>query len=219
MDDDYPEVEDSRSISPNKLRKLIKHLGAAVGTLKQEDKVKSRRDFLEKVEELSGEKLPPHEPDEGFSTIETKLRRLEEVDKATLQVQKQDEAEIVNLKESVHKEDVSIEEMRSKIILLEKRLQNSELRRIKQLKESKDKMLSLTHMLSDLNLKLGVAVKKDESVKKLSAMQDKRQLASLRKKLKVMEDKHKKMKRSKKHKKTDLDRVEKKIKSLKKIVS
>ena len=204
---DYPEAEDIRQVSPERLRKLIKHLGRAAEGLKKEKKVESRKDFLGKIEELSGETMAHHEPEENLSGVELKLNRLEEIDKATIQAQKQDEAEISRLQEAVRDDEEDIDSMQAKVQLLEKRLAESELRRIRQLKDSKEKMLALTHMLSDLNLKLGMIGKK-KTVKSP-------EVKAIKSKLSSLEAMHKKLKKSKKHSKSDLLRVEKKIKELK----
>lgn len=206
MNEDYLSTE--LQVSPDRMKKFIKHLGIAAENVKKSKRVVSRKDFLSKIEELSGERLAHHEHDD-LSTIESKLKRLEEIEKATLQTQKSDEVEIIKLKNDIEHEGDLINNLNAKIQLLEKRLSESELRRVRQLKESKEKMLALTHMLSDLNLKLGSFDKK-----KISP-----DLKPIKMQLKKLEDFYKKLKKSKKHGKSDLLRVENKIKELKALIN
>ena len=210
-DEEYMELQDPRQISQERLRKLIRHLGKATESLKQKKNVQSREKFVKKIEELSGERLP-NEP-ASIQDIETKLKRLEDLEKRDQEENQHEEKEIHELQEAVLHEDKDIESMSSKIQLLEKRLAESELKRLRQLKDNKDKMFQLAHMLSDLNLKLSGVEKKHKEMR--ARKRNSNEVKAIKKQLSALERLHSKLKKSKKNSKGDLERVKNKINELK----
>lgn len=220
MSSDYVELESN--VNPDRFKKFVKHLGLASQRFKKSKTVQKRKSFVEAIGEFTESPDIKAMPDinEELRTLERKVGRSLDIEKAldnkeeSLEVREKIlEDKETALEMDIKAESEMIERLSRRVAFLEKKLNDSESKRV----EDTQKLAKLSQALHHFREH---AIKSFES-KAMSFVEKKEHETrkdALKTKLTDLEKKHAKLVKAKKHDPKKLKLIEKKISDFKKLL-